>query len=447
LFDLLKGVADLKNFSTSELSYEEKLRKSCALFGFHPTDYQWKLLADRSKRIVVKWARQSGKTTTLAMKAILFALMNPKTLVLIVSPSLRQSMIMRDRVGDILSSLPAIFKQMLITKMQRTVITFRNGSRIIALPNSPPLLRGYTAHMIIADEAAFFRDDEMVFYSVMMPMMATTNGTLIVSSTPWGKNSVFYKFCLSPEFSKHENTWRDAVQAGLTTESFIEEMRNSLPQERFLREFEAQFVEDVDSWLPQDLITRCVDGNLEYLEFGVEAKGEFFAGVDFGKHQDHSVVTVLERKEKTFKVVHVKRFPLETPYASVIGYIKALCDKWRSIYRISADITGVGEYIVEDMMRGGIGNVTGVNFTAPTKEALATMMKQEMVKGCLFFPYDRELINELNIEKFEMMKTGGIKFSHPEGSHDDMFWSLALAVHAARGEEKPTWVVTGATPK
>lgn len=40
---------------------------------------------------------------------------------------------------------------------------FRNGSKIVALPNSEHLLRGYTAHLIVVDEAAFFHNDETIF--------------------------------------------------------------------------------------------------------------------------------------------------------------------------------------------------------------------------------------------------------------------------------------------
>ena len=41
---------------------------------------------------------------------------------------------------------------------------------------------------------------------------------------------------------------------------------------------------------------------------------------------------------------------------------------------------------------------------------------------------DIDLTAELNIEKFELMKTGHLRFSHPEGGHDDVFWSTSLAV-------------------
>ncbi|NIR14168.1 hypothetical protein GWN63_00425, partial [Candidatus Bathyarchaeota archaeon] len=50
----------------------------------------------------------------------------------------------------------------------------------------------------------------------------------------------------------------------------------------------------------------------------------------------------------------------------------------------------------------------------------------------LAIPYDNGLIQELNVERFQLTKSGKIKFSHPEGTHDDRFWATALAVYATR---------------
>jgi hypothetical protein len=55
-----------------------------------------------------------------------------------------------------------------------------------------------------------------------------------------------------------------------------------------------------------------------------------------------------------------------------------------------------------------------------------------IVEKRLKIPYDSDLIAEPNIEGFELTKEGKIKFSHPEGTHDDRFWSLALCIYAAR---------------
>ena len=408
-------------------------------FNFTPTEYQARLLQDKSKRIVVRWSRQAGKTTTLALRAIWFALRHPKTLTLIVAPSLRQSMILADKLQDFLTGLPPSSRKAIIDKLQRTVIRFKNASRIVALPNSPNLLRGYTANMCILDEAAFFRDDELVIYNVIMPMLSTTDGTLIVSSTPWSTDSVFYKMCMNPEYSQHVVTWEDVVKAGLVKREFIEEMRLSIPEERFQREFESRFVEDIDAWLPQSLITSCIDAELQPYDFHDQPQGDFYIGVDFGKQQDYSVVVVVERfPNNILKLVHVHRFPLNTEYASVIGYVKSLQDRWKTVRAVYADITGVGNYIVEDMVHSGIQNVQGITFTVQTKEDMATVLREKMRQKEFLIPYepvrrrqDIDLCAELNVEKYELMKTGHIRFSHPEGSHDDVFWATALAVYAA----------------
>ena len=405
---------------------------------FNPTPYQTEFLQDQSKRIVLLWSRQSGKSHTIAAKAIWHSLSYPKTSSLIVAPSLRQSMILSDRIQDHLANLTPQQRRKWITKQQRTQILFSNQSRIIALPCSENLLRGYTAHVIIADEANFFQNDQDIFYSILLPMLSTTNGTLIASSTPWNRDSVFYRFTQDTGFRKYVVTCEEAVKAGLMTQQFIDQMKQLLPTERFQREYESQFVEDVDAWLTQSLIVSCIDSNLEPYDFQDMPKGEFYVGVDFGKEQDYSVVLVVEKFPNAAKMVHVHRFPLHTEFASVIGYVKSLQDRWQTVRAVYADITGVGGYIVEDMVRSGIQNIKGVNFTVQSKEEMATILREKMRTSQLKIPYvptrrleDIDLTAELNIEKYELMKTGHLRFSHPESGHDDVFWSAALAVYAS----------------
>jgi phage FluMu gp28-like protein len=86
------------------------------------------------------------------------------------------------------------------------------------------------------------------------------------------------------------------------------------------------------------------------------------------------------------------------------------------------------------MQRAGIPQVEGVKFTRERKEALAVPVKQAMIQGWVKIPYDRDLIAELNVERFEMSKDGHYVFSHPENTHDDRFWAFMLACSAALAE-------------
>ncbi len=406
--------------------------------SFQPTPYQAKLLTDPSKRIVVVFPRQSGKTTTLAIRMIHYALTNPNTTSLIVAPGLRQSMIVMDRIQEQISLIPTRRRRERFQQIKRTTISLKNGSKLVALPCSVNLLRGYAANLLVADEASFFADDQTVFYNVLFPMLQTTNGTLIASSTPWSKDSVFYKFTRDSTFRVHRVTIDDVIKAGLTTREFIQEMEKRTPAERYRREYLAEFVDDQTSYFPMKLITQCIDSDLSPLTDDwtktIRAKmGRYFVGLDFGKHNDHSVVAVVQLDQDLVKVAGIVRFDLETPYASVIGYVKIICDKLNRVEKTFCDQTGVGEYIVEDMKEARIrSTIEGITLTLPSKQEMLSHMKQLMQTKGLALYYDADLIAEINVETFQTTKTGQLQFSHPDGTHDDRLWSLALAVYASR---------------
>lgn len=41
-----------------------------------------------------------------------------------------------------------------------------------------------------------------------------------------------------------------------------------------------------------------------------------------------------------------------------------------------------------------------------------------------------DICNEFNVELFAKPADNGLLFSHPQGTHDDVFWASALAVYA-----------------
>jgi hypothetical protein len=420
-------------------------RKEVVLFAkevlrFEPLPYQVILLEDPKKRIVVIWPRQSGKTTTLSVRMIWYAATHDRTTSLIVAPGLRQSMIVMDRVHAFLLSMDKQLRRKIVSKMQRTVIWFTNGSQLVALPNSPNLLRGYTASNVLTDESAFFREDELVFYSVLFPMLQTTQGTLIASSTPWGKDSVFYKFTQEKAFSKEWVKIDEVVKAGLTTQEFVDEMKQRTPSERFRREYLAEFVEDELAYFTQKLITQCIHSELgpitdDWTKHITPPLGRYFLGVDLGKKVDYSVIAIVRwnPKNKSAEFVGIVRFPLETPYATVIGYVKVICDKLQRVELVLVDRTGVGEYITEEMQNVHIkSKVEGVMLTVPSKQEILGYMKNLMETEHLGLYLDQDLIAQVNVERFELTKAGQIQFSHPDGTHDDELWALALAVYATR---------------
>ncbi|MEM2991202.1 MAG: terminase family protein, partial [Halobacteria archaeon] len=400
------------------------------VLGIEPFDYQAKLLDDENKRIVACMGRQTGKTTTIAMKAIYFAGTNPNVTVLITSPSLRQSMIMFDRIATFVYSVPRLRNN--IVRATRTLIHFENGSRIIALPCSENLLRGYTAQMVICDEASFMPEE--VITQVIFPMLSTTDGYAIFLSTPWGKDHFFYRAFVNPSYSVHKVK---SSECPLIKREFLEEMKANMTREAYLMEYEAEFVEALNSYFPQDLIRKCVElaqrlgvelyGSLE-ATFPI---GDYYAGVDFGKLQDYSVIMVLKREGEILKLVYFYQFPLETPYSQVIGHLVRANQKFK-FRKVLVDQTGVGEPVLEEIRNQGLGNVEGLKFTVQTKEELLSNLKIAMEQNRLAIPSHRQLCKQIYEQQYAYSKSGHLQFSHPTNSHDDMLWSLALSTYAAR---------------
>ena len=416
-------------------------------------------------------------------KLLYLAFRYPDSVILVTAPKFEQvKNIAFKALGQHLKRMEANdpeFFELVVGKrnLLHTVIRLRNGSQILAESPIPETIRGHTAKVVYLMECNFIRDDEDLYTAVLFTLN-TTNGYLIAESTPWNTDSVFYKIFHDPAykaFSTYRVEYTEAMPPNgpLSPEivGMIEAQLAGDPA-RWKREMLCEWTEDANVWLSTSLITLAQDHELDYVK-NIEnevVKGDLYVGVDFGKHQDYSVVAVIDVRGDHKYLRHLKRFPLETPYGAVIGYVKQVQDSWRTVRAVYADKTGVGEYIVEDMTRGGIRKVNGVNFTETSKEAMATCLRENMTKAecpkcgwngfieegetwkttcpekCrsketlvslrphLHLPYDAELFNELNVERYELGKSGKLLFSHPEGTHDDCFWALALAVYGAMME-------------
>ncbi len=165
--------------------------------------------------------------------------------------------------------------------------------------------------------------------------------------------------------------------------------------------------------------------------------GTFFVGVDLGKKLDHSAIAVVRKDGDIVSLVYLKRFKLGTEYGVVLAQVKLLERALQTVKRVYIDQTGVGEFFVEQS-RKEVKNVKGIMLSLQEKQNVMVCMKRTMEKGQLRIPYDSELINEINVERYEQTQTDQTKFSHPNGTHDDRLWALALAIYASK-PETPTY--------
>ena len=422
----------------------KRLKENPSLFAqeilhFKPFSYQEKLLNDPAKRIIACMGRQTGKTTTIATKAIHYAYTHPKTTTLIISPSLRQSIIMFDKILQLTHSNPLLRRS--ITRKTRTIIQLTNNSTIIALPCSEHQLRGYTAHLAIADEASFI--PESIITEIVYPMLSTTNGTAILLSTPWDKNHFFYKAFLNPQYSTHKI---QSSENPLIPQAFLAEMQQNMTAEAYKREYLAEFTEAATSYFPQELIRQCIEHaqrvSLEpytTLEQQI-TKAEYYAGLDLGKLQDHSALAIIQKDTDTLKLVYNHEFPLETSYTQVIATTARTNQKFQ-LQKTVVDQTGIGEPILEELQNQNV-NTEGAKLTQDTKTEILTHLKLTMEQQRLAIPYDKRICQQINDQQYAYTRNGKLTFTHPPNTHDDQLWALALAVYAAKNTDTPKlWII------
>jgi hypothetical protein len=159
-----------------------------------PDAWQTGLLSSTSKRILMLACRQSGKSTTAAALALRTALTRSGSLILLLSPSLRQSgELFRDKVQRLYSALGRPLPAVQESALQ---MTLANGSRIISLPGDEETVRGFSgAGLLVLDEAA--RIPDALYYSVR-PMLAVSGGCLVALSTPFGKRGWYHTEWFGP---------------------------------------------------------------------------------------------------------------------------------------------------------------------------------------------------------------------------------------------------------
>jgi hypothetical protein len=149
--------------------------------GIDPDPWQRRVLRSPSERMLVNCHRQSGKSTCTADLGIWTALYEPGSLILIISRSGRQA-------GELFRKLSGFYdtlgRPIPPVEDRADTLALRNGSRIVALPNSPDTIVGFSdPKLIILDEAARIGDDT---YFDVAPMLLVSHGRMLALSTPFG---------------------------------------------------------------------------------------------------------------------------------------------------------------------------------------------------------------------------------------------------------------------
>lgn len=316
--------------------------------------------------------------------------------------------------------------EQMITLANGAVITFKSGEQ-------PDNLYGEDVYAAVIDEASRLREES--WHAVRSTLTATRGPVRIIGNVRGRKNWA-YRLARRAEAGADDMQYAkltalDAIEAGVLDAGEIEDAKATLPEAVFRELYLAEPSDDGGNPFGLGAIERCVIPSL--------ATGPAIAWAwDLAKSTDWTVGIGLNKDG------HVCRFERWNKTALPAG---AIGDYWEATEALIVNFTaglpalvesnGIGDPVFEGIARRARSqghNNFAAFFTSSTSkqqimEGLAVAIQQTQTR----FP-DGVIRNELDEFEYVFSRTG-VKYSAPEGMHDDCVMALAMC-----------WALYDATP-
>ena len=408
--------------------------------------YQQRFISDPSRRRIWVKAAQIGGSTALAARSLARCINRPNHLVVMLSASERQAKelaLKAKRFCSEFAKVESIGGQGFFGKSEilEHYVKFPNGSRIIALAGNQATARGYTGDIVL-DEFAHHQDQSEVFKAAYR-QVTLGDFEISIASTPNGQVGQFYEQARglgldlghSPaeqptHFKSWSGHWTDihmAVRDGLPVN--IDDIREGCDALTWSQEYCCVFLSENELWLPPGLIDANVspDANV-----GPPAlyRSNLYAGWDVARSQNKSVIWFNE----VLGDVSVCRGLVNLTGMTTPDQIVQAQQWIPQIAKMNIDKTGMGLVIAETLEALYPQKVSGVLFTAPTKEAMAVQVRMRLEQRKARLPNDDAVRRSFLSLRRSVNKIGQARFdaeNDEKHGHADEFWAFALAEMAA----------------
>jgi len=289
-----------------------------ALYGLPLSGDDYKMYVDCTERQAVPKTnfeeayaivgRRGGKTQTVALIAVFEALFGDwqkylsrgeTAYIFSIATDKVQARIALDYIRGILEIFPDVVEKELTNE-----IRLKNRVTISVKTCNFRAARGYSTACIILDELAFYRSEnsanpaEEVIISLLPSLLP--NAKLIGISTPYGKFGYLYQI-----FSKHfgdENSdilvWRAGTK--VMNPQYRQEIIDRLykrDKSAMKSEFYAEFREDLESYLSEDILERAIASGCRMVPFDSEKSYQAFVDPSGGR-KDSFTMAIAHQEDK-----------------------------------------------------------------------------------------------------------------------------------------------------
>lgn len=391
----------------------------------------WRTLnCTKCKELVLAWSRQSGKSVFLEFCCIYF-LLKKWANIGYITPQFAHS---RKVYSDIIKILEptGLIKTANASTLQIELI---NGNRLSFFSaESPTAIRGNSFRgLVVIDEAAFVADTtsdgQDFFNSILMPTCKAYKPKVIYASTPLAKSGTFYtKFMRGQEGHPHTDTPNKvySIKAtiyddSLITAEEIEEIKNSIPEASFKREFMVEFMDNAMS-----AFTDYTDKFT--LKKQIDFNQPLWIGVDFHSVGSDSTIVSLINADDDVWQIEIKG-GLDAQYRQIANIL----DKCKKLVIAYMESNSIGEVMTNEISKLTKQKSKIIEWctTNESKEIQVGLVQTHLTKDMMHFEENnKQLKNQFDTFSYSISKTRKITYAALLGHHDDRVLSLMIAMQA-----------------
>ena len=304
-----------------------------------------------------------------------------------------------------------------VRRSEREIVFPSGGSLSVYSADNPDSIRGMAFDVVIIDEAS--RVSEETWTEAIQPTLADRGGTAILISTPHGRNWFYREFLRGQRHDANIASFQSPTSENPNPQikEAFERARESVSDKTFRQEWLAEFVDDAGGVfrnVREAIRSKVLDKP--------EENRTYVAGLDWALSGDYTVLTIID--QSTRSVVFIDRFT-GIDYSLQRKRIAAACERF-GVYVIVAESNAMGKPN-NDVMRSENIRVRDFYTNNASKSAiiedLAAAFDHRQVSIC----DDKQLIDELEAYEGQRLPSGQMRYEAPQGVHDDMVMSLALA--------------------
>ena len=262
-----------------------------------------------------------------------------------------------------------------------------------------------------------------------MPTCKAYKPKVIYASTPLAKSGTFYtKFMRGQEGHPHTDTPNKvySIKAtiyddSLITAEEIEEIKNSIPEASFQREFMVEFMDNAMS-----AFTDYTDKFT--LKKQIDFNQPLWIGVDFHSVGSDSTIVSLINTDNDVWQIEIKG-GLDAQYRQIANIL----DKCKKLVIAYMESNSIGEVMLNEVKKLTKQRSKIIEWctTNESKEIQVGLVQTHLTKDMMHFEEsNKQLKNQFDTFGYSISKTRKITYAALSGHHDDRVLSLMIAMQA-----------------